>query len=248
MIIHDTLAEFGLSQRQTDIYLTLLRLGPSSIRDIAAGAQLNRGTTYEELKQLRQLGLVSHFPRGKRKFFGAEPPEQLMRLAREKQSNLGNAVNTLESELLPDLLALVPDTSTTLVQHYEGDDGIEFVLRDILATTSQSDEKRYRVYSSRQIRKYLYRPFPNFTRQRVAAGIAVNVIAIGDGGEDAPLAERRWIEAPASGTASYVAIYPPRCAMISLVKGDYPTAVLIESDAIALALKVSFDTLWAYLD
>lgn len=67
-------------------------------------------------------------------------------------------------------------------------------------------------------------------------------------GEDAPLAERKWI--PTSETdagASYVAINPPKCAFISLVMGDYPTAVILESHAIALAQQVSFDTLWQRL-
>lgn len=68
------------------------------------------------------------------------------------------------------------------------------------------------------------------------------------GGEDAPLAERKWFPASEVDTAaSYVAIYPPKCAFISLVTGDYLTAVLLESEAIALSQKISFDTLWQRL-
>ena len=92
MIIHETLQQIGLSDRQTDIYLTLLKQGPGSIRDIARGANLNRGTTYEELKTLRSRSLVSYFPKGKRKFFCAEPPEQLIKIAEEKQDVLARAI------------------------------------------------------------------------------------------------------------------------------------------------------------
>jgi len=248
MIIHETLRQLGLTDRQTDIYLTLLKQGPGSIRDIAAGAGINRGTTYEELKTLRSRALVSYFPRGKRKFFCAEPPAQLVKMAEEKQSALREATNVLRHDILPDLLNLAPDTTTTNVHHYEGDEGIEFVLKDILATVENCPEKLYRVYSSRQIRKYLYRPFPNFTKQRVQKEISVNVIAIGDGGEEAPLAARKWIKTPGGTTAaSYVAIYPPKCAMISLVRGDYPTAVILDSEAIALVMQISFDTLWDHI-
>ena len=248
MIIHETLRALGLSDRQTDIYLTLLKQGPGSIREIAAGAGINRGTTYEELKTLKAKSLVSYFPKGKRKFFCAEPPEQLVKIAEGKQAVLEQATNTLRHDILPDLNNLKMDSTTTNVHHYEGDDGIEFVLKDILSTVERTPHKLYRVYSSRQIRKYLYRPFPNFTRQRVKKEIFVNVIAIGDGGENAPLAERKWI-ATDSGTtaASYVAIYPPKCAMISLVQGDYPTAVILDSEAIALVMQISFDTLWERL-
>lgn len=248
MIIHETLRQIGLSDRQTDIYLTLLKQGPASIRDIATGAGLNRGTTYEELKTLRSRSLVTYFPKGKRKFFCAEPPEQLVRIAEEKQAALTRATEVLRHDILPDLINITPDSSTINVHHYEGDEGIEFVLKDILNTVGTQSQKLYRVYSSKQIRKYLYRPFPNFTRQRVRNGISVKVIAIGDGGEDAPLAERKWINTQAGGhAASYVAIYPPKCAMISLVQGDYPTAILLNSDAIALVMQISFDTLWQHL-
>lgn len=248
MIIHETLDRLGLSHRQTDLYLTLLKLGPSSIRDIATAAGINRGTTYEELKKLRTMSLVTYFPQGKRRFFCAEAPEVLLRLAREKQQQTSEALDRLELEILPDLKQLVPESTRTSVFHYEGDDGIEYVLRDILETVARLEKKDYRVYSSRPIRKYLYRPFPAFTRMRVREGIHVNVIAIGEGGEDAPLANRKWIPSKEiEGQASYVAIYGTKCAMISLLEGDYPTAVILDSAAIATALSVSFDTLWQLL-
>lgn len=248
MIIHDTLARLGIDVRETDIYLTLLKQGPASIRDIAERAGINRGTTYETLKVLKEKGLVSYYPRGKRRYFCAEPPELLLRLAEDRQEEVSSAIAALSRDIVPDLKLMTPVSATTNVRHYEGDDGIEFVLRDILRSVSEQPDKFYRVYSSRLIRKYLYRPFPNFTRQRVQKNIFVKVIAIGEGGEDAPLAERKWIPtAESDASASYVAIYPPRCAFISLVQGDYPTAVILESEAIALAQKISFDTLWQRL-
>ena len=248
MIVHETLAELGLSNRQTDLYLALLKLGPSSIRDIAAAAGINRGTTYEELKTLRSLSLVTYHPQGKRRFFCAEPPEVLLRIAREKEAETRAAVNRLEHDILPDLISIIPSSAQVSVSQYEGDEGVEYLLRDILATVGRLPEKHYRVYSSRHIRKYLYRPFPGFTRARVSAGIQVNVIAIGEGGEDAPLSGRKWITTDSQTQApAYVAIYGSKCAMISLVNGDYPTVVILDSEGIASAMNISFDTLWARL-
>lgn len=248
MIIHDTLNTLGLEERETDIYLALLRLGPVSIRDIASAVNINRGTVYEVLKDLRERSLVSQFPKGKRKYFCAENPEVLLEMAADKEKEIQHARQLLTSEIIPDLATMRSVDSTTQVRHYEGDEGIEFVLRDILRTVDQRPDKLYRVYSSRLIRKYLYRPFPNFTRQRVQKNIYVNVIAIGEGGEEAPFAQRKWIDTGTEDVAaSYVAIYPPKCAMIYMSKQDYPSVVILESSAIALALKLSFDTLWGLL-
>ena len=245
MIIHETLKELGISERQTDLYLTLLKLGPSSIRDIASSVGINRGTVYEELKRLRTMSLVTYFPQGKRKFFCAESPDVLVRRARQVQQKTSDAADRLELEILPNLKEIMPDTTRTSVFHYEGDEGVEYVLRDILETVGRSNEKHYRVYSSRRIRKYLYRPFPGFTGARVNAGIHVNVLAIGEGGDEQPLSNRKWIEdTNRDQAASYVAIYGTKCAMISLLGGDYQTVVILDSEGISSEMKISFDALW----
>jgi sugar-specific transcriptional regulator TrmB len=248
MIIHETLATLGLDHKQTDIYLASLKLGPASIRDIAEESGINRGTTFEQLKILKGRGVMNQVPIGKRKFFSPEPPDRLLRLAEEKLKEIEQARTTLSQDIVPDLASLAKDSTETLVRHYEGDEGIEVVLRDILQTMAGSANPVYRVYSSRRIRKYLYRPFPNFTRQRVQKNITVKVIAIGAGGEDAPLSARKWINSSEPNpSASYVAVYGSKCAMISLSKGDYPIAVVIESEGIAQALNISFDALWGFL-
>lgn len=248
MIIHETLEALDLSHTQTDIYLALLKLGPASIRDIALESGVNRGTTYEQLKVLHGKSVVSYVPRGKRRLFCAEPPECLLKLLDSKTARLSEASELLKQEIVPDLHQIRGDSNDTQVRHYEGDDGIEFVLRDILTTMATTTDPVYRVYSSKRIRKYLYRPFPTFTRQRVKQGIGVKVIAIGPGGEDAPLSERKWLDSGNEDpSASYVAVYKDKCAMISLTHGDHPIAVVIESAAIATALTLSFDALWTFL-
>jgi sugar-specific transcriptional regulator TrmB len=242
--MNETFSELGFDEREVAIYTALLQLGHGSIRDIAAKANLNRGSTYESLKTLQQKGIVSYFPKGKRRFFCAEPPEKLLVLAKEKKQRLEETIQQLSREIIPDLNQLQPAFNTANVHYYEGDDGIEHVLRDILNTVAVSEPREYCVYSSRPIRKYLYRPFPNYTRQRIQRNIRVKVIAVGEGGEDAALSERKWISTDGRRIASsYIAIYPPKCAMFSLVHEDYPTAVVIDAQEIALAHQLVFETL-----
>ncbi|HET8903561.1 MAG TPA: helix-turn-helix domain-containing protein, partial [Saccharospirillum sp.] len=81
----DVLQIFGLEPRETRLYLALLQSGPASIRDIADRAGINRGTTHELLKRMQQKGVVSYFPKGKRRHFSAEPPQRLRELALNHQ-------------------------------------------------------------------------------------------------------------------------------------------------------------------
>lgn len=241
--------ELGFSPREVAVYIALIKLGHGSIRDIAAKAGCNRGSAYDTLKTLHNKGIVTYFPKGKRRFFSAEPAEKLLELAQEKQSRLQQTMQHLEQEIIPDLKHLQPAYNIANVHYYEGDDGVEHVLRDILNTVAASEPREYCVYSARPIRRYLYRPFPNYTRQRVQRGIRVRVIAIGAGGEEAKLAERKWIDTGARRAASsYIAIYPPKCAMFSLVHEDYPTAVVIDAKEIAFSHQIVFDTLWRLLE
>ncbi|WP_263322464.1 TrmB family transcriptional regulator [Endozoicomonas sp. Mp262] len=240
----DILEQLGLSQREISIYLSLLKLGTASIRDIATSADINRGTTYETLKELASKGVVSYFPKGKRRVFCAEPPEVLLELAKEKRQALEQGIEEMKTTLIPQLNHLKPDFNPGNVRFYEGDTGIEFVLKDILNTVEQQENKSYNVFSSKLIRQHLYRPFPNYTQQRIRRKINVRVIAIGEGGEDAELSERKWIDAKGHIDASYIAIYPPKVAMISLASRDYPVAVVIDSQEIATAQQIIFETLW----
>lgn len=238
------LEQLGLSQREVTIYLTLLKLGTASIRDIATKADINRGTTYETLKALAGKGIVSYFPKGRRRVFCAEPPELLLELAREKRQALDLGIEEMKSTLIPQLNHLKPDFNPGNVRFYEGDSGIELVLKDILNTVAQQKNKTYNVFSSKLIRQHLYRPFPNYTQQRIRKNIKVRVIAIGEGGEDAELSERKWIDAKGRIDASYIAIYPPKVTMISLASRDYPVAVVLDSPEIATAQQIIFETLW----
>ena len=241
----EVLRVFGLEPRETRIYLALLESGPASIRDIADRAGINRGTTHELLKRMQQKGVVSYFPKGKRRHFSAEPPSRLKELALNHQSQVVEAMTLLEDKVIPQLSHLRPITGNADVHYYEGDDGIELVLRDILSTVSGQEERSYSIYSAKAIRRHLYRPFPNFTRQRIKLGINVRVIAIGEGGEEAALADRKWIDEKSTDNAgSYIAIYPPKVAMISLSDGDLPTAVVIQSPTIAKTHLTIFNTLW----
>ena len=243
----DSLYQLDLDDREITIYRALLRLGPASIRDVAAAAGINRGTTYETLKRLATKGVVNYLPRGKRRVFQAENPDQLMQLAERKQQALAQAMEQLRNEVIPELKQSRAVFSPGNVRFYEGDDGVELVLRDILNSTTDDPERGYSVISTKTLREHLYRPFPNFTRQREGLGIQVRVIAVGEGGDEAEYAERKWLPAAATADASYIAIYPPKVAMITLADKDFPVVVIIDSAAIASTQQILFDTLWQLL-
>jgi sugar-specific transcriptional regulator TrmB len=246
---YSSLSELGLKDTEIRVYTALLESGPTSIRGVAAAAKVNRGTTYEALKHLAETGLVAYTRQGERNKYRAESPERIFDLIDEKRRSLSN----LEAEahtLVPSLLALGQHRlGEPAVRFYEDDEGIVVILRDVLHTVAQNRRhKEYYAYSSRALRKYLYRRFPNFTRRRISEDVHVKVIAVGEGGDPEENSERRWIpEPPSSQLSSYTLIYGDKVALISVSPDDTPYGVVIEEPGVAAMQRLLFDTLWSHL-
>ncbi len=237
----------GLNKKEYLVYKTLLQLGATSIREVAEKTQINRGTTHEILRQLKNKGLVSFQLKGKRKHYLAEPAEKLNSLLQQKHQFLNQTEKFLKNELIPQLKdqSFIPEKP--VVQYYEGDEGIEKVLKDVLAIMKKTKPKEYFVFSARLLRKYLYRFFPAYTKQRIKHKIRVKVIALGKGGEEAALAQRKWLSSRNDTGSSYIIIYANKLSLISLTKDELPYAVVIREESISQTMKLIFNHLWRML-
>ena len=243
------LSHLGLDAKANTVYLSLLTLGPSPVRSVAAHSKINRGTTHQLLKELIQQGLVSYYHKQKRQYFVAESPEKLLSLSRQKVEEVEGAHALLEQEL-PNIQSMASNTGSTIVRSYEGSQGIRSVLEEVLSVVSTQREKTYRAYSTAEIRETLYRSFPHFTKQRIARGIFVQVIAIGKGGEHQEQSERRWLKA-SKEVPTYRIIFADRVAVISQSQngnGGTLRAVVIQDAALAATEVILFDQLWKTLD
>ncbi len=246
MEIPRILEQLGFGDKEIRVYFTLLSGGPSSVRKLAKDTGLNRGTVYDVLKILQKSGLAGMYQKHKKQFFLAEDPEKLAEVIERKERSVSSLKRDL-AEALPELRSLyVHGGVKPTVKYYEGDKGIAIILNDVLRTMGEGEGKLYRVYSSIALRDYLYREFPNFTKERINRRLAVRVIAVGAGGEEQPLAERRWLSEK-NGSPTYSVIYGPKVAFFSLDKNNVPLGVLIEDASVAETERMVFDHVWGTL-
>lgn len=254
------LKKIGFSDKSAQVYLALLRLGPSSVRSLAEETGLNRGTAYDMLKQLQEQRVVTFYKKDTKQQFVAEAPEKLQTLLRDRQEELSRTESDL-SKFVTELEALHHSGKTKPVARYYGKAELHKILEDVLATTETSEEKLYRVYSTEGVREYLYADFPTFSDVRVAKGITVKAIALGDGGELRGLDERKWLgtldtnpsQPPLKGeekinpSPTYIILYPGKTAYIALDKHGEPMGVVIENPGVASMQEIIFDQLWETL-
>lgn len=129
-LLQEKLQEFGLSEEEAQVYLTVLELGGSFASTIASQAKIPRVNCYYVLENLRKHGLVTANFKGKVKFFVAEPPQVL--------------VNQMETQyqsakkLLPELLSITNALAfKPIIRSYEGLEGIKTIFEQTLEAKSE---------------------------------------------------------------------------------------------------------------
>lgn len=237
------LKQLGFTEKEVSVYLALLNQGPSSVRSIASEAKVNRGTTYDILKSLIKKGLVSYYHQDTHQYFLAEDPERLNNLVNDKIDALAHSKKDLE-HLMPEFKTLYnKPEAKPVVKYYEGPKGIKVILEDVLNVVAEAEEKQYYVYSASDVRKHLYKDFPNFAKERIKLKIRCQVMAVGSGGELWGMDERKWISKDA-GSPTYIIIYQGRMAMISLNKQGQTMGIIISDEGIWKTNKMIFEHIW----
>lgn len=241
----ETLKKLGFSDKYSQVYLALLRLGPSSVRGLAESMGINRGSAYDALKWLEERHLVSLYEKEAKQFFVAEDPERLRDVLERRSLEIHEAERSLTA-LIPELKSLYHKGGDRPVSRYFAKDELHLILEDVLAVCEERGELLYRIYSTAGIREFLYDQFPTFSDVRVAKGIRVQVIAVGDGGELRGLDERKWLKKELA-TPTYMILYPGKTASISLdAKGD-PMGVVIENEGVYEMQRTVFEEVWKSL-
>jgi len=238
------LKKLGFSDKSAKVYLALLSLGPSSVRKLADDVDLNRGTVYDMLKELQKKGVVNFYKEATKQYFVAENPTKLKAIVRKRTRDLEEVDSGLD-KIIPELQALHDKGGERPVAKYYGKDEINKILEDVL-NVCEAEEKLYRIYSAEGVREYLYKDFPTFSDVRIAKGINVKVIAIGEGGELRGFDERKWLE-KSGDTGTYIIIYPGKTAYVSLDAKNEPMGVVIENNGVFETQKIIFDNLWEKL-
>ncbi|MFA5947200.1 MAG: helix-turn-helix domain-containing protein [Patescibacteria group bacterium] len=244
----DVLEQLGLSPKEIKVYVTLLKEGPSSVRQMAAATGINRGTVYDSLKNLQAMRLARFYNKETKQYFVAEPPVKLEELARDRMDELKRADEKL-ARVIAELDSVYDGGSSRepVARMYEGPEGIKVILLDVLSSMEETKSKEYYVYSSSAVRDAgLYSAFPTYTAERLDARISVKNISLGKGGSTAGLDERKWIPAT-EGTPTYILIYAGKVANIFLDKKGELVGLIIDNKGIYETQKLLFASLWERL-
>lgn len=237
--IEKTLREYGLSEKEARVYLTLATIGSATANKISEKADLVRTTTYDILKALREKGIVSSIIRNKILYFEAATPDKLIQTLEEKKQKI--------RDIIPELKKLkIRVSEKPVVELYEGKEGIKTVYQDIL------QEKKILCAFSNTHFIFNVLPFfvPRFIKKRMQSRISIKLlnektresINLMKKRDKQELRETRFIpQLKNIPITEYV--YGEKVAILSTEPRE-PLGVIINHPEFAKSQQLLFDLLW----
>lgn len=125
------LTELGLTPTETRVYLASLKLGPTSVQDIAKVAKLSRTATYDVIASLQERGLMSTFERGKKNYFSAEEPERAIAYFKNRVIDLGEKIETFTRSLTE--MKMLSGGERPAVRFFEGREALHALFADLVS-------------------------------------------------------------------------------------------------------------------
>jgi len=235
----ELLTSFGFKPQEAKVYLACLRLGQSTVSQVAAEAEIQRTFVYDIVAELKKRGYISEVDVEGRKQLRALPIESLRYLFREK-------IERFEA-FLPELRTLEQKPQHPNVRFFQGADGIKAVLQD---TLDQKEGAEILCYSNAQGFYTKEQEFEKwYVTERAKRKIKMRFIAP-DNDETMWYIKQdkkqrritRVVPQDLFPFSAEVDIYGNKVAIITL--GKEMAAMIIESEDIAKAQRMIFELAW----
>ncbi len=224
----DVLQNFGLTEAEVKLYIELLRTGESTAATLSNKTNTNRTFTYDRLKKLLDIGLISSIIKDNKKYFKAAEPNQLLQLLKEKEEQVRS--------VLPDLEQLKsPQKEGPKVELFSSKKGVRTALNLVLR-----ERKEVLIHGSLSpFMKTMESYFTIWNQRRTKEKIKAKILTSEH--VEVPFAE---IDILSEEEKSATTTFTFGDKIIIAVWSDIPVAILIEDKDIAKENSAFFNNQW----
>lgn len=130
------LIQLGLTDKESDIYIELVKNGASSIVEISKYTGIKRTTAHNNVDELISKGLVVQTKIGGRRKVVANPPSELQTILRGRKTELEQIESNLPTTVaaLKELISSTSLDNTIWAKFYEGKENISQLYSEVLAS------------------------------------------------------------------------------------------------------------------
>ncbi|GEM_PF-216697 len=234
MEVHSALEEFGLSEKEAKVYLSLLKSGEATGGEVAQECNFHRRTAYDVLDSLLKKGLVSYsMKKYVRVYHAADPKSLLIRLEHRKD---------LLAAVIPTLESMVQSKEQPVVNVYVGKEGLRTILNDHLST-----KKNLLIYGgAMQIVSTLPSIHKKYISERKRLNIKVRGIMV-----DTPQVRKNLLETPLfeykflpPGVSAPVIWWVYGDRVVFVYWREEPFAIQLRSEPFAESFRKYFENTW----
>ncbi|MCX6817439.1 MAG: winged helix-turn-helix transcriptional regulator [Candidatus Aenigmarchaeota archaeon] len=233
----EVLKELGLTNNETEVYLTLLRKGSISVNEIAQRSGLHRQAVYDALDRLLEKGFVSFVIKNGKKYFQGIKPEKISEYLKEKEEKFNS--------ILPGLIDLTKlPREDTFVEVFKSKGIVKTVYSDIInefqkksgdVLISGVDERKFMEEDKIALCQHL---------KKLQKLKCMERIMIKDGDTyfvKGAQTEYRWVPAE-SFNPTPIYVYGNKMAFI--IWGNPNYAIIIENKNLADSYRKQFNMIW----
>ena len=137
----------GLSEKEADIYLELLKTDTASAMDLSRKTTIKKSIVYVILESLVKKGLIREVTVGKRTDYQAESPDVLRAFVQDKRNRFEEEARRIET-VIGELKMIEKDPGERPeVRFYEGKDAVKRSIDEYVLLQGFSSGKDYGIYS-----------------------------------------------------------------------------------------------------
>ncbi len=233
------LRDFGLSDNEIKIYLSLLRRGAMSPTEISKETGFARPYVYDVLQRLQEKGVAATIVKNQKRCYTAVPPHQLVELSKQRLEALEKVTKNLEA------LKSSPEQNIN-VELQTGRFVFRTLLNDILINLKKGDEALfYGIDDDKliaadplievRLKQYLAKIIHHGITERLICKKGTRVIP------EAKTTTYRFLSEKTIGSLAFVT-YSDRLAIFMWGNPNY--MVFIQSKSVASSYKNQFEILW----
>jgi sugar-specific transcriptional regulator TrmB len=242
---NQALQDIGLTEGESKVYLTLLKLGETKTGELAKEAQVSSSKVYKILDRLEKKGIVGHVLKGEVKYFSPMNPKTIISYIEEKEKNLEEKKQEI-NKLIPQFESIIKKADNKSQSAiYEGFKGVTNLFRNMLDELEKGD--KYFVLGAtygdvKGLRDFFYKHHI----KRVEKGIKLNMLANNDTRGNLESSTRKNSEIrylPSYLMTLMCVVFYKNKSFIVLWTED-PVAFLIQNQEATNSFKTYFDTFW----
>lgn len=246
------LKELGLTEKEVDLYVSGLRLGPATIQQLANASILKRSTVYFVIERLKRLGLANKSFKKKKKLFEMASPEKFLRIFEDEKQKLIKRERGVK-EIISSFEAIAKKAEfASDIKMFEGYDQVAKAITDLAKT----EKPMYSIYSGHYFDKKDYKKIKkdiakiNKIREQyggksyVITDCETMIFRFYSDAEDNKLTEYRFLS-PGVKLPSMLDVCNDKVILSSVRE---KSCILIQNKTIAETMKFMFNIIWQSLE